>query len=512
MKIKEIVGQISVLVLCVLSSAVILVGSGALEQISGSGSQEQWIKIVSFALFILLSFRFKYIFLFIVFPCVLLMGLYFPIGFNFGLPNAGQIVSAFNTDTLEAKEFLGKIPLWQYVVPFVTVPTIAFCYWVTKKIQRFEENPVSHIIVLILCFAIAVLAGDFRSLRQGYRYSKEVLTGLSELKNVNSITPNWEIVSSNPKYKNYVFVIGESNRKDYMHAYGYPVENTPFMESKGYLLDGMKSVSDYTIPSLNKMLTKTTPRVKVNYEKKLIDLVNMAGFESYWLSNQGHINKKDTPITALAGKALHKHWLKAGDNALINSSDLDLLPLVKSALAQSIEKPRFIVLHLMGSHSDVCERIHAPFEVPVSKNSYYQDVYCYNISMKQTDYFLSQLDEMLNKSGESYSILYLPDHGVTHNDSKDRLVMNHGNPANHHRDIPLYKVSSDDTQLHRIIANRYANNVTEGIAHWLGIQTKDLMQPRDLFRDESDIDEEGVENLLRSRRDDPALDITAERK
>ena len=41
--------------------------------------------------------------------------------------------------------------------------------------------------------------------------------------------PTWHIQSVKPKYQNYVIVIGESARKDYLNAYGFNLPNTPFL-------------------------------------------------------------------------------------------------------------------------------------------------------------------------------------------------------------------------------------------------------------------------------------------
>ena len=85
--------------------------------------------------------------------------------------------------------------------------------------------------------------------------------------------------------------------------------------------------------------------------------------------------------------------------------------------------------------------------------------------------------------------------------------MNHAYPANHHRDIPLYRVSSDDVQLNRITARRFANNLTEGVSAWLGVTTEQLPKPRDLFRTESDPDDYGILPMLAKRRNDPPIDV-----
>lgn len=494
--------------LALASTIAVLRGTGILLEggnLTHSGSEENWIRVVVLFLFIVSSLKYRRLFLFIVLPLLSLMALYFPIGMNFGLPNAGQIVSALNTDALEAREFLRVIPIWQYFVPFAVIGALLAATYLVRcfDIQLFSTTSFVIFVVLILVF----LVGDLKFFTQGFRYSKEVMVGMRQLSAAQTVKSEWKILSATPNYRNYVLVVGESNRRDYMHAYGYPVENTPFMESRGQLLEGFTAVADYTIPSLQKDLTLARHDQSVNYALNVVDLAKLAGFETFWFSNQGHIDKKNTPITALANRAETKVWLKTGARTEENSADLELLSLVQMTIRKPWSKPRFFVLHLMGSHSSVCERIHAPFAVPVAPNAGLGDAYCYETTMRQTDYFLRELDSLLKASGETYSILYFADHGVSHNQIQGRLVMNHANPANHHRDVPLYCVSSDVMELTRYKARRFASNLTEGVAAWLRVKTEQLPAPRDLFLSDDDADEYGVMEELRNRRNDPPLDV-----
>lgn len=498
----------AVLVLALLAGAcgIALAGCGVLPRpinLFRTGSTANWLQLFPFVLFAAISLEVPRFFRWVFLPVFALMALYFPIGFNFGLPNAGQIVSALNTDPAETKEFLSTIPALHFAFPFASLALLFAARLIRARVIR---KPVflSKVFLIIAVTAVAWLAGDFRYLTQGWRYGREVIAGMAQIREVREIQPDWTVRSVHPRYKNYVLVVGESNRRDYMHAYGYPVPNTPFMESRGHLLDGFTSVADYTIPSIQKALTKTAAGEEVNYRKNLLDLANQAGFATAWFSNQGHIDKKGAPLTAIADKAQVKHWLKSGNDAIANDPDLDLLPLVEKMLSRPSER-RFIVLHVMGSHSSVCERIHAPFKRPVPEDSNLEDAWCYSVTMRQTDYFLQKLDELMRSSGESYSILYFADHGVSHNWANGKLVMNHAKPANHHRDIPLYRVSSDDKRLTRYRVRRFSRNLTEGAAEWLGIATDDMPQPRNLFTAPADEDIEGVLPQLQQRRSDPAL-------
>ena len=71
---------------------------------------------------------------------------------------------------------------------------------------------------------------------------------MQKLKQISQ-SDNWgKSTLENSRYDDYVIVLGESARKDYHHAYGYPIENTPFMSNaKGTLIDGF--VQQEQIPS-----------------------------------------------------------------------------------------------------------------------------------------------------------------------------------------------------------------------------------------------------------------------
>ena len=499
-------GALLLLALLFGACALALAGVGSLPRpvnLFHSGSDASWVRIFPLMLLAALSLETRRFFRWIFLPAFALMALYFPVGFNFGLPNAGQIVSALNTDPAETREFLAAIPALHFAMPFAALALL-----LAARLLRIRllKAPIflTRSFLLVSAFALVWLAGDFRFYSQGWRYTKEVVVGMEQIRKARKVKPVWEVRSVSPRYKNYVLVVGESNRRDYMHAYGYPVPNTPFMESRGRLLESFTSVADYTIPSIQKALTKTEPGEAVDYSRNLLDLAALAGYRTAWFSNQGHIDNKGAPLTAIADKAEEKHWIKSGNGAVGNDPDLDLLPYVSEMLKRPAQR-RFIVLHLMGSHSKVCERIHAPFSRPTPEDPSLEDAYCYSVTMRQTDYFLEKLDALLKKAGDPYSILYFADHGVSHNWVNGSLVMNHANPADHHRDVPLYRVGSDDQTLVRYRVRRFSRNLTEGVAQWLGITTADMPAPRDLFTSPADDDVEGVLSELRARRRDPAI-------
>ncbi|WP_239505923.1 sulfatase-like hydrolase/transferase, partial [Proteus mirabilis] len=173
------------------------------------------------------------------------------------------------------------------------------------------------------------------------------MSKLNELKKDS----NWKAVSSfNPQYNTYVLIIGESARRDYHHAYGYPINNTPFMSSSnGVLIDGLVSGGTNTISSLRLMLTKpNTTNWEPDYSLNFIDLAKSAGIKTYWLSNQGFLGDSDTPISAIASKSDSKFFTKSGGYNSNNTSDFALIKKVEDVVKEHDDEHKLIVIHLYG--------------------------------------------------------------------------------------------------------------------------------------------------------------------
>ena len=212
-------------------------------------------------------------------------------------------------------------------------------------------------------------------------------------------------------------------------------------------------------------------------------------------------------MSAIGSAAENKFWLRVGFTHL--KSDIDLLPIFQREVNRPDNRPKLIVLHINGSHPQVCN-----YAVPESykwrmHDSYYKEAFCYVESIRQTDEFLSFVYDTLKASGQSFSMIYFADHGLSHSEVGGQLVLKHANPSAQCRDIPLFMTSSEDKERRVVKGRRLARRFVEGAAHWLGIKTRQLPSPRGLFDPEIDPDREweGHEQLMRSRRQDPAVNI-----
>ncbi|MCK3655929.1 hypothetical protein A4G19_09190 [Pasteurellaceae bacterium Macca] len=459
----------------------------------------------------------KLLFWGLLLPLVSLYALYAPIGLTFGPPSYQYAASVFATDLNEGKEFFQQIPFWHSMAGVgIFVGLFALQIFSKKRPLVAFQHPYflgASALFIFIC------TPPFQFLQESYTATMQVKRELDKLNSL-TIASEWgnSTLSPQSRYDDYVLVIGESARKDYHHAYGYPVENTPFMSSaKGTLIDGLTAGGTNTIASLKLMLTHPdAEKWEGNYHLTLIDLIKSAGIPTYWISNQGYLGTYDTPISSIANKSDEKIFLKAGDSLNQNISDFKLLPQFEQLISRPTKGKRFIVLHLYGSHPVTCDRL-TDFPTIFAENDLpkkYHNVNCYVSSIKKTDKLLEQVYQTLKNNeqnqGRRFSLVYFADHGLAHQISEENIVIhNSSGKSKRHFDVPLFKISSDDNQRHEYHAFKSGLNFTNALANWVGIQNPRLNPQLDLFSFQADPDDYGLTQQIEKidAPDDPAIPL-----
>jgi glucan phosphoethanolaminetransferase (alkaline phosphatase superfamily) len=224
----------------------------------------------------------------------------------------------------------------------------------------------------------------------------------------------------------HVLVIGESVRRDSWSAYGYGRSTTPYLDSlknEAIFLQNAIADANLTNWSVPIMLTGLTPGVfeigKVT--ENIFDLAKESGYTAVLLANQ------DLTIAAIAGvdAALIEspvdfsgHW-----NAP-HTLDEQLLPAYRRKLARG-GKPRFIAVHMMGSHWEYFNRYPKTFQhfgssrqlgalsivSLIRPNSESAVVDAYDNSVLYTDWFLQQIIEQARGLTVPATVTFFPDHG-----------------------------------------------------------------------------------------------------
>lgn len=180
----------------------------------------------------------------------------------------------------------------------------------------------------------------------------------SRMQAFSQLKDSWNVLAVKPKYHIYMVVIGESARRDALGAFGGHWDNTPFASHvNGTLLLNYIAASGSTQKSLGMTLTRVI-NGKPQYQDNFVTLANRAGFQTWWFSNQGQIGEYDTAIASIAKRADEVQFLKNGDfEADKNTHDETLLKMTAQVFAAPRStNPQLIVLHLMGSHPQACDR------------------------------------------------------------------------------------------------------------------------------------------------------------
>lgn len=424
--------------------------------------------------------------------CFVLFGayivLFFGVGLLYGELNYGMLISFLNTNVNESKEFLIFVLKHYWLQNLILL--LVFLFLLTrmnKVVFHLDWRGKLKVLALLAIYSIIAVftyaipnAQPFHSI-----YSNPVLklvhnlnfywnsyeVEVEDMESVIKEPPDWHYESVKPKYKNYVIVIGESARKDYMNSYGFKLQNTPFLsKTKGLLIDGYVSAGSYTALSLRGSFLLSKQKSNDN----IISLANGAGFVTTWISNQGFSGWKNNYITAMANES-HKMYFSQRNGYEFSKviSDDVLYPYIDKALDENVgDRHRLIIIHIMGSHINYCSRIKK-----ISFHYLNDDMSCYVSSLYETDKFLETVVEKLKQRNESWSLIYFSDHGLNHSTrEKQKVTLLHSQNSRYKSsvDVPFVKLSSDDTERRYVKVARSAFNFLKGFCSWTGIKVKEI--------------------------------------
>ena len=471
--------------------------------------------------YLIFSFNQKIFWYFVTFITITL-SLYYPVYLSYGKPNSGIIAAFFETNPAESFEFLGKLKLSNLGLPVLFI----FSFYVLYKLKKYAINQVeisakeqkhkkilNSFLAIVTIFSVIwvptqfyiqnvsndkvdahwTLANSPVNLISFYANIIESIADYyhdkSDLESVKNISPPWHIISAKPQYKNYVLIIGESARRDYMSTYGFNLPTTPFLDkTKGYINAGYISSAPATYHSLlNTLHFNPKDKGKKDYSYNIITLAKMAGIKTFWLSNQGSIGKYDTLASRLGVTADFHYFTKKGGFTTNNADDMTLLDELKRRFKEKTysNNIRLFVIHLMGSHRNFCQRLKEDEKKLEFIN---KSLSCYVNTILKTDKFIEETISLLKEQNEPYSLIYFSDHGLSHINKEDKkeVDLDFGDEYKQNFDVPFVKISSDDNTREVVNIKRSAFNFIYGFSQWLGIQTEELNNHYDFFSNKDD--------------------------
>nr|WP_270049470.1 phosphoethanolamine transferase [Thalassolituus pacificus] len=223
----------------------------------------------------------------------------------------------------------------------------------------------------------------------------------------------------------HIFIVGESASRNHMGIYGYQRNTTPFLSSikdELVVFDNVISSHAQTQASLRAALTAASADQGGQYRDALsvIDVANLAGYETWWISNQQPLR---ATIASIAHQADHPYYISNDFNGVeVNRYDIFMLNRITEALANPAPY-KAIFIHMMGSHAQYKNRYPDDFMVfkDAEVNAYTENpsqsvidvINEYDNSILFSDFFLQQLFSLVKEkqSGALATITYFSDHG-----------------------------------------------------------------------------------------------------
>ena len=357
--------------------------------------------------------------------------------------NAEAVLAILQTNASECYEYLlfnFDLISWLVFIVFIfiTYYIISFNF---RSLDCLNWNKSK----LLIIFAIALNVFSI------YRGRDNVLTQIfvntnnyiQEFEKFNKIVSDRKLNVENLKFTYnkddegiYVLVIGESQNKNHLSAYGYKRETTPWLDAmQDNLLKFTNAYSCHvqTVPSLAYALTTKNQYNNLEFSAALsvVDIANAADYETFWISNQTKFGFYDTPTTVIASQADHQVWLNDNVSVYYDEKILDSLKNI------NFNKKSLVVIHLMGSHANYEERYPNEFN-KFTENSIIDR---YDNSILYTDFIIKSIYEEISKNKNFKAIVYFSDHGegvdkgLAHDPNKYVIEM---------AEIPFYMLLSDD--------------------------------------------------------------------
>jgi len=262
----------------------------------------------------------------------------------------------------------------------------------------------------------------------------------------------------------YVLVIGESSRRDHWQLFGYgrPTNPQVMRISNLFPITNMVSSWSASIMAIPMIVTrKPSSERGMNWsEPSIVRVMQEAGFETYWISNQMPIGRYDSPVSNYAFEAQHIAFLNHASWLSPGSYDENLVISLQDALAAS-DRDMFIVLHMMGSHSGYDYRYpasFAQFQPTLTTGGAPASVYdrranSYDNSILYTDHVLATIIHILDARPEVSAVWFESDHGEDL-PTPTCTLSGHGNGTPYDFEIPAFVW----------LSNAYASAFPERIA------------------------------------------------
>lgn len=332
------------------------------------------------------------------------------------------LVALWQTDPAEAFEYvsykgsaLSSVLLVSAVILCVISVRTLTCRQTLKGYNRMI--PMATVIMLMAAIYSSVKTGGGNATLDVFRTTVAKIEELDSFK--HQLEHRKVLIASLDSIKHqgrpglFVVIIGESQTRDRMSAYGYERETTPWLSSKRHdqhfvLMENSYSCYPQTVQALGQALTSHSQFSSQSLAESpsIVEIANAAGYEVIWLSNQNRLGNWDTPTTVIANQAGLQVWLNSNIGKKIQSQHFDdalLWELAKIPSAQ--DKKSLVFLHVLGCHSDYRQRYPSSFDI------WRDDTGAYDNAVRFSDDFTRRVYELVKDRPDFQALVFMSDHG-----------------------------------------------------------------------------------------------------
>ncbi|MGO2102535.1 MAG: sulfatase-like hydrolase/transferase [Psychroflexus halocasei] len=295
-------------------------------------------------------------------------------------------------------------------------------YFILKSVFNYEQ------LIFVSCVVLTIFLMKNRDYLQfnfiylSYQSVNEYFEEQEKMKDLHIDQPLVEIEGFEQIHDideaTFVLIIGESTTRNRMSLYDYQNKTTPYLDEIHANIDKYDDVVSshaFTIGALKDALTLNG--LKSSEDFSIIQLLNQAGFKTFWLSNQRPIGQYESLVTKLAMASDVYITKNTALDGSITPLDEVLIPEFEKAISDPAQK-KFIILHPLGTHMKYSDRYPSGFEKFTGQSSSNFDhnlahsrSNAYDNAILYHDFFIKNLHERLTKIKEASFMLYFSDHG-----------------------------------------------------------------------------------------------------
>ena len=218
----------------------------------------------------------------------------------------------------------------------------------------------------------------------------------------------------------YVIVIGESQTKTHMSAYGYNKQTTPWLDSmekdKNFIkFTNVYSCHTQTAQVLSYALTSKNQYndVPIANALSVIDVAKALNFQTAWLSNQNRFCLYDNIVSVISDSAQQQRWLNKNFEGVNKYHDTNTIfydrTLVDTLNKIELYDNMLIILHLMGNHTIYKDRYPKEFNMFTDEQN--NKVAEYDNSILYNDYVVENIFRAVKNMPKFKALIYFADHG-----------------------------------------------------------------------------------------------------